>query len=325
MTKLFFTFILLFSSSLIAADRPNIIIILVDDMGYSDIGCYGGEIDTPNIDALAKNGLRFKQFYNSGRCCPTRASLMTGLHPHQVGIGHMTLSPSQKIKLKNHPYQGYLNKKCVTIAEVLKEANYHTLMTGKWHLGLEKDCWPTQRGFEKFYGIHPGAAHYFKPEAPRGLTLGEKAVKATSTREGEGYYMTDAFTDYACQFIKEANTQDSSKPFFLYLAYNAPHWPLHAKEKDIKKYLGKYKKGWKVLKEERFAKMKEMGIISKDAKLAPMEGGNWDSLSAEEKKLQDLHMAAYAACIDSIDQNLGKLFNTLQDLKKFDDTIMGQN
>ena len=305
--------------SLYSAERPNIVIILVDDMGFSDIGCYGGEIETPNIDMLAKNGLRFKQFYNSGRCCPTRASLMTGLHPHQAGIGWMTEGPTKKSQTTG-PYQGYLNKNCVTIAEALKEADYQTLMVGKWHLGYHgKDRWPTRRGFEKFYGIHAGAAHYFKPSGGRGLTLQEDAVDPVSTREGERYYMTDAFTDYASKFVSEVK---KDKPFFLYLAYNAPHWPLHAKEKDIKKYLGKYTRNWENVKKERLKRQQQMGLISPKFTPAPHEGPDWESLSSQEKKLLDLKMAAYAACVDSIDQNIGSFISTLKKNGQYENTII---
>ena len=307
----------------LAAEKPNIMIILVDDMGFSDIGCYGGEIHTPNIDSLAKQGLRFKEFYNSGRCCPTRASLMTGLHPHQAGIGYMTENSANHHRGKPGPYQGYLNKRCVTLAEVLKQANYHTMMVGKWHLGLHaKDRWPTRRGFEKFYGIHEGAAHYFNPKHPRGLRLQEKKVGPTPSRPHEKhYYMTDAFTDYACQFITEAN-ENQKKPFFLYLAYNAPHWPLHAKEKDIKKYLGKYQDGWEKISAARLKRMKNMGLIDPSFTPAPHEGPNWETLSTKQQKLLDLKMSAYAACIDSIDQNVGKLINTLKQNKQYQNTII---
>ena len=241
---------------------PNIVIIMVDDMGYSDIGCYGGEIQTPNLDKLAANGLRFTQFYNSGRCCPTRASLLTGLHPHQAGIGHMTNTPA---KAKSHDrsvsgYRGFLNRKCVTIAEVLKPKGYHTLMSGKWHVGYHgKHKWPLQRGFDRYYGIIAGASNFFRPEGRRGLTLGNEPVKP----EGD-YYITDAFTDYAIQFAEEAAARDD-RPFFLYLAYTAPHWPLHARKRDIDKYRSKYMDGgWDKVSRDRYQRMLDMGLIKKE-------------------------------------------------------------
>ena len=234
--------------------RPNIIIVLVDDMGYSDIGCYGSEIETPNLDKLAEGGLRFTQFYNSGRCCPTRASLLTGLQPHQAGIGHMTAPPNQPLGITG-PYQGYLNDQCVTIAEVLKTAGYHTLMTGKWHLGSDdRSVWPLQRGFDKFYGGLSGAFNYFKPGGDRGLSLDNEPVDPP-----DDFYATDDFTDVACDYISQVTKQDDA-PFFLYLAYNAPHWPLNAKWEDFQKYRGKYKDGWEPLMKQRLAKQKELGL-----------------------------------------------------------------
>ncbi|TWT92921.1 Arylsulfatase [Botrimarina colliarenosi] len=191
------------SWSALADQRPNIVLILVDDMGYSDIGCYGSEVQTPNLDRLAADGLRFTQFYNSGRCCPTRASLMTGLHPHQVGIGHMTAPPNEPLDVQG-AYQGYLSDNCVTIAEVLRAAGYHTFMTGKWHLGVEdRSTWPLQRGFDRYYGGLSGAFNYFHPGGNRGLTRGnEREVP------GDDFYATDAFTDEACRYVTEATEAD---------------------------------------------------------------------------------------------------------------------
>ncbi len=300
-----------------AADRPNIVIVLVDDMGFSDIGCYGGEIQTPNLDNLAANGLRFKQFYNTGRCCPTRASLMTGLHPHQAGIGHMTETPEIPSPLTNEPYQGYLNNHCVTIAQVLKKAGYHTLMTGKWHLGYHrKECWPLQRGFDKYFGILSGASDYFHPTGLRGLTYMNDPVEPS-----EDFYVTDDFTHTACRFIEESLKTDD-KPFFLYLAYNAPHWPLEAKTEDLKKYKGKYKVGWHEISKRRLARQREMGLIDPSWTPAPHEGPAWDSLSEEQKTILDLRMAAYAACIDAIDQNIGKLVTKLKALGQYENTVI---
>jgi len=299
------------------AERPNIVIIMVDDMGFSDIGCYGGEIKTPNVDDLAAQGLRFKQFYNTGRCCPTRASLMTGLHPHQAGIGHMTETPEVPSPLQNEPYQGYLNNHCVTIAQLLKGAGYHTLMTGKWHLGNHRqECWPLQRGFDKYFGIISGASDYFKPTAPRGLTYMNDAVEAP-----EDFYVTDAFTDYACRFVEES-LEKKDKPFFLYLAYNAPHWPLEAKTEDLRKYEGKYRVGWHEISKRRLARQRALGLIGPQWTPAPHEGPRWNTLSERQRTLLDLRMAAYAACIDAVDQNIGKLVRKLKALHQFDNTII---
>lgn len=296
--------------------RPNIVIILVDDMGFSDIGCYGSEIETPNVDRLARNGLRFTQFYNSGRCCPTRASLMTGLHPHQAGIGHMTAPPKQPLEITG-PYQGYLNDNCVTIAQVLKSSGYHTLMTGKWHLGADlSNAWPLQRGFDRFYGGLSGAFNYFKPGGNRKMSRGNESVET-----GEDFYVTDTFTDEACKFISEAARTDD-KPFFLYLAYNAPHWPLQPKWNDFQKHKGNYSKGWEALMESRLAKQKEIGLFPADITPAPHVGPKWDSLDDKKRDELDTIQAAYAGCIDSIDQNIGKLTQHLESLGKLENTMI---
>ena len=314
----FICFLAVMAAQAIAAEspRPNIVIILVDDMGYSDVGCYGGEIDTPNIDQLAAHGLRYTQFYNCGRCCPTRASLMTGLHPHQVGIGHMTEPPGQPLGIEG-AYQGFLNHDCTTLAEALKAAGYHTLMTGKWHLGYErKECWPLQRGFDHFYGCIAGGCNYFWPEKDRGITDGNESVEV-----GPGFYTTDAFTDKACEFIAESVSVDD-RPFFLYLAYNAPHWPLNAKWLDYQKYKGSYVDGWESLMQRRLAKQKRLGLFPDDIQPAPHVGPAWDSLSQKQRVDLDAIMAAYAGCIDAIDQNVGKLVRHLTALQQLDNTVI---
>lgn len=292
------------------AQRPNIILIMSDDMGYSDIGCYGGEISTPHLDALAAKGVRFSQFYNAGRSCPTRASLMTGLHPHQTGIGHMTNDPENPVAFDiNLPgYRGFLNRNSVTIAEVLKEAGYTTLMTGKWHLGMnKKEQWPLQRGFDRFYGILAGATNFFKPTHPRGITLDNEAI----TISDPDYYTTDAFTDHAIDFIREARETDSDRPFFLYLAYNAPHWPVQAPQEVVDKYKGKYMKGWSVLREERYHRMVAMGLVKPDDLFSPDDSKSWESLDEDKKKEMDLRRAIYAAQVEQMDTNIGKLMNYL--------------
>ncbi len=300
-----------------SAPRPNIIIILVDDMGYSDVGCYGSEIATPNIDKLAADGLRFTQFYNYGRCCPTRAALMTGLHPHQVGIGHMTEPPERTLGFEG-PYQGHLNERCTTLAAELKKTGYTTLMTGKWHLGYHQESdWPMQRGFEKYFGCISGACNYFKPEGKRGINDGNKPIEV-----GDNFYTTDAFTDKGVEFIKEAKKENPDKPFFLYLAHNAPHWPLNAKPKDYKKYKGKYTAGWEALMRTRLAKQKELGMFPSDVTPAPHVGPKWDSLSDKKREQLDEIMAAYAGCIDAIDQSIGRLVGSLAEMKELDNTAI---
>ncbi len=302
-------------------NRPNIVLIMVDDMGYSDIGCYGSEIPTPHIDELAENGLRFTQFYNTTRCCPTRASLLTGLHPHQTGIGHMTNPPPKPNRYEGweESYKGYLNQNCVTLAEVLKEAGYHTYMTGKWHLGYHDESrWPLQRGFEKYYGCIPGACSYFWPNGARGLTfMNEKLPPPDSTK----YYTTDAFTDYAIQFIEE---QEDENPFFLYLAYNAPHWPLHAKEEDVEKFVGKYMHGWDEVRKKRLQKQIEIGLFGTEMQLSERDKRvrPWKEVADSQKVLVDYRMAVYAAQVYSVDYNIGKLVDKLKAEGKFDNTLI---
>lgn len=298
-----------------ADQRPNIVIILVDDMGFSDIGCYGGEIETPNIDALASGGLRYTQFYNSGRCCPTRASLMTGLHPHQVGIGHMTEPPERTLGFTG-AYQGFLNDNTTTIPAVLKGSGYQTLMTGKWHLGYhDQAAWPLQRGFDKFYGSLSGAFNYFTPSGSRAMQDGNEPIEV-----GDEFYATDSLTDKACEYISAAN-QDSEAPYFLYLAYNAPHWPLNSKWEEFQKYRGKYRDGWEALMKRRLAKQQELGLW-KEVDPAPHVGPEWDSLNEKQRDDLDAIMAAYAGCIDSIDQNIGKLVSHIDSSGELDNTLI---
>lgn len=313
-------------ATLSAAERPNVIVILADDMGFSDLGCYGSEIHTPNLDALAAGGMRFSRFYNSARCCPTRASLMTGLHPHQTGIGHMTEEPGEKIPASRPPaYQGHLNRGSVTIAEVLKDSGYATLMTGKWHLGQsERDRWPLQRGFRKFYGCYSGATLYFTPKEPRGISIGNQPDTELKSTTERPYYTTDAFTDHAIRFIGEENSADPKKPFFLYLAYTAPHWPIQAHEEDIARYRGKYKIGWDKLRRQRYEKQIGLGLVDPKWKLSPRDPRvpAWDSLEPARQDEMDLRMAIYAAMIDRLDQNVGKLVSFLKEKRLFDNTLI---
>lgn len=297
-------------------DRPNIIVILTDDMGYSDIGCYGGEIMTPNIDGLAANGLRWSQFYNNARSCPSRAVLMTGLYPHQAGMGWMAAAG-----LETPEYQGYLNDNCVTIAEALGNGGYETYMVGKWHLCSDRQCngnvterWPMARGFQHYYGHPEGASHYFHAN----LVEGDKRLPTT----GDGFYLTDAITDRAAEYISGHDYDE--KPLFLYLAFNAPHWPLHALPEDIEKYKDTYKAGWDRLREERFARQKAMGLFNDSVELSPRDAKvpAWDDLSAEEQKDFAMRMAIYAAQIDAVDRGVGKVVKALKDRGEFDNTLI---
>lgn len=260
--------------------RPNIVLIMADDMGFSDIGCYGGEIDTPNLDALAKGGMRFSQFYNYASCCPTRASLMTGLHLHQSGTGQMAKgSPNSNQFISNldsEAYQGYLNRNCVTMAEALREADYQTFMRRKWHLGDEKSHWPTRRGFEKYFSLIQGVSNYFDPGSDKDLVYHEDPFEIP-----EDFYTTDCFSKYLSEFIRRT---DRNRPFFLYTAHNAPHWPFHAWQVDIKKYQGYYLKGWGKLRRKRYEKQKELGIFKNMDTLSPRneEADPWTDIENKE-------------------------------------------
>ncbi len=310
-------FVSLFLSNIALAQnkKPNIVIILADDLGYSDIGCFGSDVETPNLDEMAAKGLKMTNFYNASRCCPSRASLLTGLYPHQVGIGDM-------MNTRPYPaYQGYLNKTSVTIAEVLQQNGYHTIMGGKWHVGQAKENWPLQRGFDKYFGLIDGANSYFenRPYRPnQKLTI---ALGNEQFTPGANYYSTDAYTDYALRFIEE--NKSNKQPFFLYLAYQTPHWPLHALPEDIKKYKGKFAKGWEALREQRFQKQLQLGIVGPKTKLSPLDKNlrNWGSLTSQEKEEWDEKMAVYYAMIDRMDQNIGKLREKIKELGEEDNTV----
>lgn len=309
------------SKEVMTSKRPNIILIMSDDMGYSDLQPYGGEISSPNLNELALGGLKFTQFYNTARCCPSRASLMTGCYPQQAGIGHMTNTPNNRHE-HNYgvpEYQGKLSSNTITIAEVLKDSGYSTLMSGKWHLSFhDKTQWPLQRGFDKFYGFIAGAGNYFKPEAPRNIYEGNEII----TIEDKNYYTTDVFTDKAIEYINTTKSENKDKPFFLYLAYNAPHWPLQAPKEDIDKYRGKYMGGWENIRLQRYESMKDMGIIDQSWNLSHDAIVSWNSLDEEKKQEMDLRMSIYAAMIDRMDQNIGRLVSDLKAKNLYDNTII---
>lgn len=314
----------LLSSSLpvvaqIQQGRPNIIAIMVDDMGLSDISCYGGEIPTPNLDSLAKKGLRFTQFYNTGRCCPTRATLLTGLYSHQTGIGWMTTD--QGIS----GYRGHLNDECVTIAEVLGSAGYFTAMTGKWHVGFNHGVTPWERGFHRSLNLPAGGLHFSNQTGPKGGTkmfLNGKEIARDDPRFNPPWYGSDLWTEQGIRFIDEAIKKD--KPFFFYLAHVAPHFPCMAPEETIKKYRGKYLSGWDRLRKERYKRQIKMGFIDPNWPLTPRPEDipAWGSLSQEEKVRYDDMMAIYAAMIDEIDNNVGKLVAALKKRGQLENTLI---
>lgn len=312
------------SDQKLKGERPNIVLILADDMGYSDIGSYGGEISTPNLDNLAENGLRFTNFYNAARCSPTRASLLTGLYPHQAGVG--------KLVYRDYggAYQGYLNKQSVTLAEVLKKAGYKTMMSGKWHVGhKEKSHWPINRGFDRFYGIHIHVDSYYNVLNCCSVYLdGEEQIAPTDNPKnhlnpGEKWYTTDVFTGYGIQFLnKEVKEQNSDQPFFLYMAYNSPHWPLEAPDEDIQKYRGEYMQGWDQLRKIKFERMQRMGVVEESAELPPTDNPKWDTLSSQQQKELDFRRAIYSAQIDRMDQNIGRLVDHLNEIGEYQNTLI---
>ena len=306
--------------SLRPAQKPNIIFIMADDMGYSDIGCYGGEINTPNIDRLAANGLKLRSFYNNARCCPTRASLLTGQYPHTVGMGHMVSMP--KAAIQPGSYQGFLDARYPTVAEELKQAGYSTYMAGKWHVGERKEHWPLKRGFEHYFGLISGASSYYEiipaEIGKRHIVLDDKDF----TPPSEGFYMTDAFTDHAIRYVNDQKRERPGKPFFLYLAYTAPHFPLHAYESDVAKYEKIYEKGWDEIRKNRYQKMIKMGLVDKRYELSPRPDDIPAWGSAEDKKTWIRKMAVYAAMIDRMDQNIGRLIESLKANGQLENTMI---
>ena len=308
-------------------NQPNFILILADDMGYSDLGCYGSEINTPNIDSLASTGVRFSQMYNSARCCPSRAALLTGLNPQQTGVGHMVSTFGQPNSITVPAYQGYLNETSATIPEVLKTNGYNTYMSGKWHVGggydlTDASTWnpgdkthptPTQRGFDEFFGIVAGAANFFHP---RTLMKNDEVLDIDTS----DFYLTDAISENAVSMLETA-TKDN-KPFFMHVAYTAPHWPLHAYEEDIAKYVGKYKHGWDQIRTSRHEELKGMGILDSRWEISPRDSSSRPWNTVEEQEWEDLRMAVYAAMIDRMDQGIGKILAKLRELELDENTVV---
>ena len=323
--KLSLTFLTLLclsaASCLNAADKPNILYILADDLGFSDLGCFGGEIETPVLDSLAEGGVRLTQFYNTGRCCPSRAAILTGQYPHQVGLGHMTTND-----LGRPGYRGIVSSDAQTIAQVLKPAGYRSFISGKWHLGTPD---PTGNGFEEFYGTLVSAKRFFDPDH---LVRFPEGRQARQYPDGE-FYATDAVTDHALDFLKLAR-ETPGQPWFLYLAYHAPHFPLHAPKEDIAKYADRYHGGWDQLRDERLERMKEMGIVATDTKLTPRStwrnygetktGTNpaWDDLPEDRRLDLARRMAIFAAMVDRMDAQLGRVIDDLKAAGEFENTLI---
>ncbi len=307
---------------------PNVLVILADDLGFSDLGCYGGEISTPHLDQLASDGLRYTTCYNSARCCPSRASLITGLQPHQAGIGSFATAKPEAGK--SAAYTGHLLPNAATLAEVLGDAGYSTWMVGKWHMGHPG---PIARGFGNFYGIKNLLSHSESQWAPQAYARLPEGTPPEVTRQEGSFFATDVFTDYALEFLKQAR-QKKDKPWFLYLAHSAPHFPLQAPKQDIDKHMATYRKGWDVLRAERFERMKKLGLFPADMPLPPRssvpvdrediangfagkENPAWDSLPADRREDLARRMATFAAMVEHVDAGIGKV---LADLEAHDET-----
>jgi arylsulfatase A-like enzyme len=293
---------------------PNIVLILADDLGFSDLGCYGGEILTPNLDRLAKDGLRFTHFYNCGRGCPTRAALLTGLYPHQAGVGHMMND------YRRPGYRGNLNKECATIAELLEPAGYQSFICGKWHVsryinsGGPKHNWPLQRGFDSFYGTIHGAGSYFNP-----VTLCRDNHFVGRPDQGD-YYYTDAISDRAAEYLEQAARLP--KPFFLYVAYPAPHWPLHAPEHVVRRYRAQYGIGWDELRVARYRQQVALGLVEAKWPLSPLESDVTPWVKTQNRRWQQERMAVYAAQVDLMDRGIGRILEKLRVLGLEQDTLV---
>jgi len=316
-----------------AQQKPNVIIILADDMGYSDISCYGSEIRTPNIDALAAGGIKFRTFYNTTKCSPTRASMLTGQYPHEAGMEGLSNSSG------NSPaFLGYLPKNVVTLAEVFKTNGYGTYMSGKWHLGEDAGRWPRNRGFDNYWGLISGGSSYYELITPdenpnetvlRKMAYNDQAWDPDNTNDPNNpyapgtFYMTNATGDFAIDFLENHFSTRSSAPFFLHLSFTAPHWPLHAFESDIAKYNGVYDVGFDVIREKRFANMKALGIIPQDTKLSPRDHDiKWETLTKAQKDDYIRRMQVYAGMMDNMDQNIGRVIQLLKNRGKFNNTII---
>lgn len=305
----------LLPAALSAQERPNVVLILADDMGYSDLGCMGSEIETPNIDNLSRQGVLLTNMCNASKSCPSRAALLTGLYSWRAGMGAMT----------NHgstipSYQGFLNENCVTIAEALKLNGYRTYISGKWHVGDARQYWPEQRGFDETFHIPNGGGVYYYPSLFPQRANRKLYRNAEEVSPEAGWYSTDGFGQMAAEFISDPSNQDT--PFFLYVPFIAPHYPLQAKPEDIQKYLGRYDAGYDEIRKARFERQKALGILDPRFELSDPEYPDWNSLTAEQQASESERMAVYAAQIDCIDQNVGKIVRALKDNGLYDNTVI---
>ena len=308
--------------------RPNILLIVADDLGWSDMGSFGGEINTPNLDSIAFNGVRLTNFYTSPTCSPTRAMLLSGTDNHLAGLGNMEeeLGPNQKGK---NGYEGYLNNNVVSFATLLQDAGYRTMMSGKWHLGASLELGPESRGFDDAFVIANGISNHFKQERIVGFDVNTitKAPYRENRKEitlEEPFYSSELYTDKLIEYIKDHQaTGDSESPFFAYAAYSAPHWPLQAPQNFIKKYNSKYHVGYEKIRKKRFKKMKELGIISTNIDPISSElWPTWNELDKETKKKEAKRMAVYAAMVEAMDFHIGRLIDFLEKSDELDNTMI---
>ena len=319
LNAIFFHFALGVFGNLYAAEAPNILLILADDLGYSDLGSYGGEIDTPNLDRLAADGLRFSQFYNTGRCWPTRASLMTGLYPHQANHGMIFGQTAPR------GYQGTRKTDGLMISEILKPAGYRTYQLGKWHLGKNRpklnDTWPLARGFDHSY-LAVTLQNYHNPALLYDDTQAIKRPGGPAPMGDGSYYLTSALTDRTIAYLKEHATDHPDKPFFIYLAYTAPHFPLHALPEDIDRFRGRYRKGWDTVRQERHERMEKLGLVKTGLSPRDPDARPWESLTSAEKDSWDTRMAIYAAMIYRMDIGVGRIVEQLKKMDAFENTLI---
>ena len=314
------------------AQPPDIVVILADDLGYSDIGSYGSEIETPNLDRLAHDGLRFTALYNFSRCMPTRAALLTGHYPHSAGLGGAIRyedRPNDPSGVFAHflgpepgPYQGYLHDTLPTLAELLGRAGYRTYMSGKWHVGERRDRWPHARGFDRFFGLIGGESSYFEPVAGQGEAVRMVRDDQPWSPPAHGYYATDAYTDAAVEFIAGHHRRHAGRPLFLYLAYTAPHFPLHAREEDIERFAGRYDEGWDIVRERRIERQRALGIVGGQMRPAarPESVPAWASVDYPSHWSR--RMEVYAAMIHSMDRGIGRVLGALEATGRRDDTLI---
>jgi arylsulfatase A-like enzyme len=308
------------SASDIAPRQPNILMILADDLGYSDLGVFGGEIPTPNLDALARRGMLLTQFYSAPTCSPTRAMLLSGMDHHRAGLGVMG-APTREDQMGQPGYEGYLSFRVATMAELLADAGYNTYMTGKWHLGETVETGPRARGFRRSFVSLDGAAHLggwdWRGPQPAKYRDGDEIVTV-----GDDFYTTRFYTERMLEYIEQDRAE--GKPFFAYLAYTAPHWPLQAPDESIARFKGHYDAGYEELYHSRLARQKALGLVPKgavpidDARFAP----RWSELDAQQRAIEARRMEIYAAMVSDLDIHVGKVIDYLKRTGQFDNTFI---